>query len=342
MSVQCMSDVFKYSRSKLGARLVLLSIANHANAEGVDSWPSILSIGEEAGLSEREVRYSIRKLEEMGELVTIRGVGRGNSNVYRVTVAPEKRVIVAPEKKGANIAPIVGDENEGVSTTKGANSAPITKEEKGQSATVKGAKSVTQKGQSATIKGAKSVGAYKELTILNHPDNQPEPSRARARPPDGLAGGRIFNPELPKTAEETLEFFSSHTSSESEARKFFAYYAKRRWEVGGTPVHSWQGLAEKWIADAPRFTKHKRDHAPPERSAQNHEPRTGVPQSLGALLSVNGNPDEVAAGASAASFEAFLKSKGLRHGVQWTMNRGKFCGAGIGQKWKEFQEKSKR
>ncbi len=82
LSVQALSWVFDYSESSLGARLVLLSIANHASHGGDSAWPSIPTIARESHLSEREVFYSIPKLVEIGELSVIKGGGRGNSNLY--------------------------------------------------------------------------------------------------------------------------------------------------------------------------------------------------------------------------------------------------------------------
>ncbi|MFZ1008364.1 MAG: helix-turn-helix domain-containing protein, partial [Candidatus Sulfotelmatobacter sp.] len=72
MSVQAMVWVIEFSESELGARLVLLSIANHAKADGTAAWPSVPTIAHEAKLSERAVRYNLRILERIGEIKTER------------------------------------------------------------------------------------------------------------------------------------------------------------------------------------------------------------------------------------------------------------------------------
>ena len=82
MSVQAISWVFEFSESRLGPRHVLLSIANHAKADGTGAWPSVRRICHEAKLSEREVRYALRELEKSGELQTRVGVGPRGCNVY--------------------------------------------------------------------------------------------------------------------------------------------------------------------------------------------------------------------------------------------------------------------
>jgi hypothetical protein len=82
MSVQALSWVFDHSKSRLAARHVLLSIANHARADGTGAWPSIPRIARESGLSCREVYRSIDELVALGELSVIRGGGRRHTNLY--------------------------------------------------------------------------------------------------------------------------------------------------------------------------------------------------------------------------------------------------------------------
>jgi len=82
MSVQAMSWVLENSESRLGPRHVLISIANHAKADGTGAWPSIQTIAREARLSEREVQYSLKILESLGELAIGSGAGPKGCNLY--------------------------------------------------------------------------------------------------------------------------------------------------------------------------------------------------------------------------------------------------------------------
>lgn len=82
MSWQAVTWVLEQSEAELGSRLVLLSIASHANREGKNAYPSLDTIARESLLSRREVIYCIQALEEKGELQVTRGIGRGNPNVY--------------------------------------------------------------------------------------------------------------------------------------------------------------------------------------------------------------------------------------------------------------------
>lgn len=74
-----MSWVFDHSQSKLAARLVMLSIANHTDAYGCNAWPSQKKIAEEAGVSVATVRRVVDDLVEMGELAV--GVHKGQQGL---------------------------------------------------------------------------------------------------------------------------------------------------------------------------------------------------------------------------------------------------------------------
>lgn len=68
----CMAQVWKHSRATKGARLVLLAIADIADDEGV-AWPrydtSISRLKDKCLMSERVVRYNIRHLEGVDQVV---------------------------------------------------------------------------------------------------------------------------------------------------------------------------------------------------------------------------------------------------------------------------------
>lgn len=124
MSWQAVTWVLEKSEAELGSRLVLLSIASHANREGLSACPSYQTICLETRMSEREVRYCVRALEESGELHVERGVGRGNPNRYSLPfVAGWVRTIQAPggkyETKGQKM-PHLGNGKGATGNVKGA------------------------------------------------------------------------------------------------------------------------------------------------------------------------------------------------------------------------------
>ncbi len=67
MSIQIMNAVWRESRSKGRARLVLLSIADHQGELG--AWPSIETLAKMVNSSPRSVQRDIQDLIELGELV---------------------------------------------------------------------------------------------------------------------------------------------------------------------------------------------------------------------------------------------------------------------------------
>ena len=76
MSIQAVAWVLEHSEATLADRLVLIAIANHADARGWNAWPSIGKIAEEAGVHEVTVWRSITALEKLGELDVQRRPGR--------------------------------------------------------------------------------------------------------------------------------------------------------------------------------------------------------------------------------------------------------------------------
>jgi hypothetical protein len=114
LSVQALSWVFEHSESRLAARHVLLSIANHAKTDGSGAWPSISTIAHESRLSSREVQRSLRELKQLGELEIRVGAGPRGTNLYRIVgvtschpLTEDPRQLVG---EGATTTPFRGDQ----------------------------------------------------------------------------------------------------------------------------------------------------------------------------------------------------------------------------------------
>jgi hypothetical protein len=91
LSIQAIVWVIEYSESTLGARHVLISIANHADRTGGKAFPSLETIALESRLSESAVRQGIKELVLIGELrIDKRGTGRGNKTIYSLAKMAEK------------------------------------------------------------------------------------------------------------------------------------------------------------------------------------------------------------------------------------------------------------
>lgn len=89
MSVQALSFVLEQSEAQGNARLVLISIANHADSRGENAWPAIATIALESRCADSTVRLAIADLVAMGELEKIpRGGQLGSkfrpTDAYRI------------------------------------------------------------------------------------------------------------------------------------------------------------------------------------------------------------------------------------------------------------------
>lgn len=88
MSVKIMGQVFYLSGLSPAEKLTFLALADHADDEGV-CWPSIDTIALKCCQSARNVRRTIRNLEELGQIVTKPSTGR-KTNRYILTPNPDK------------------------------------------------------------------------------------------------------------------------------------------------------------------------------------------------------------------------------------------------------------
>lgn len=86
MSVRVMSWVWEHSKSAGTDRLVLLAIADSAEDDGGQAWPSAAALARKTGMDVRTVQRTIRRLIELGELRVKMNAGKNGSNVYRVVM----------------------------------------------------------------------------------------------------------------------------------------------------------------------------------------------------------------------------------------------------------------
>ncbi|MBD9528998.1 helix-turn-helix domain-containing protein [Paracoccus sp. PAR01] len=87
MSVKIMSAIFESDTLGPTERLIMLSLADHADDNG-RCYPSIERLCRRTGLKERAVQSNIKKLVQHGYLTLFPGGGRGNANLYIVHPNP--------------------------------------------------------------------------------------------------------------------------------------------------------------------------------------------------------------------------------------------------------------
>lgn len=118
MSVKAMTWVWDYSQAKGNDRLVLLAIADSADHDGSNAWPSVATLCRKTGLSESTVHRCIRSLVKLGELRVDRQAGgparmraEARPNAYTVLMAVPAAAPVYPQgcqddtRGGASMTP---------------------------------------------------------------------------------------------------------------------------------------------------------------------------------------------------------------------------------------------
>lgn len=84
MSIEVSTYVWKYSKQKSTALLLMLAIADHAHDDGGGAYPSIAKLAEKARTTPRNIKLLLKQLEAAGELDIQRGAGPKGVNMYRV------------------------------------------------------------------------------------------------------------------------------------------------------------------------------------------------------------------------------------------------------------------
>lgn len=104
MSLRVLTLVWEHAKAEGGDLLVLLALADEARDNG-GCYPGIDRIAAKARMTERNVRYVLRRLEQSGELVVVPGGGRANTNLYEIRVTPNLELGL--QERGQNF-PIPG------------------------------------------------------------------------------------------------------------------------------------------------------------------------------------------------------------------------------------------
>lgn len=88
MSIFVQAWVYSYSEATLADRLVLLAIADEADDDGTNAYPSQDRIAHKTRLSRSTVKRCVASLEAAGELLVTRpeSTGRGRFNRYTVVM----------------------------------------------------------------------------------------------------------------------------------------------------------------------------------------------------------------------------------------------------------------
>jgi hypothetical protein len=151
-------------------------LGTHANELTHECFCGHQRICDEANMGYRNVVYTIKKLEELGELTVIRGTGRGNLTKYKINLPIiEKMQSDAPfdsfsseplaeERVQSTASFSQTDPGERVqSSVKRMQGIAPLKDAEDCTLSEKGCNPSSERVQSSVEKGAKSGGAYKEM-----------------------------------------------------------------------------------------------------------------------------------------------------------------------------------
>jgi hypothetical protein len=108
MSLKAMMHVWEHSQARANDRLVLLAIADEANDEGKNAWPSIRRLAAKANCSKTTVVDSIKRLEASNELVVRRPErqGRGRFSQYEVVLRKVQNPDLSSDEPGSSLVPV--------------------------------------------------------------------------------------------------------------------------------------------------------------------------------------------------------------------------------------------
>ena len=113
MSVYAMAWVWKQRLNNAAQKLVLLALADRSDDDGV-AWPGTRYLSEKCGISSRQIRSHIQRLEELGFVERVERThesGRQLSNLYRLQIPRRKdssaygaeEVNNRPEEEASNL-----------------------------------------------------------------------------------------------------------------------------------------------------------------------------------------------------------------------------------------------
>lgn len=125
-----MSWVLDHSPAQRGDRLVLISLANHADRDGANAFPTVPTIARESGaLSERSVQYALHSLEHghegSGRAIERQGSAPTGATIWRVLMDDQATTFrgIPASQRGALSAPPEGCSSDAESAPLGVQNA---------------------------------------------------------------------------------------------------------------------------------------------------------------------------------------------------------------------------
>ena len=263
-----MTRVWEFSQAAGTDLLVLLALADNANDEG-ECWPSIRYVAQKCRIDTRTTQRRIRSLEELGEVVVIRGGGKAStaggtkSNRYRIVVH------IPDEEGGGNLPGSGTDARDGVAPVPGDGVAPVPPEPSSEPSVNRHslAPASADAGERASLKTAIADACGIDLTCLTTSaagklgKATKEIAEAGGTANEVAARARAYRQKYP-TADLTDTALATHWSALGKSQTSSARPARTRVEEFGQSA----ALIAETLEDAARYLESSLD-SPDELAA---------------------------------------------------------------------------
>lgn len=171
MSVKVMNMVWQHSQLKGSALLLLLAIADNANDAG-EAYPSVDTLAQKIRMSARQVQRLIPELERRGELVYVKGGGRGRMHYFAILLDALKPRLVVTDTSDNPRQDVTLSENKRRQDVTDYQTERVTFEQE----------RVTSEGLKGDISGTPPTPPYKAEPL--EPSLEPKPTTTTARASD--------------------------------------------------------------------------------------------------------------------------------------------------------------
>lgn len=187
MSFEAVNAVIQHSRAQGPAYTLLLIVATHADKHTATCHPSRETLCREARLGcDRTTKRYLDALEKLGELIMVRGNGRGNLTTYTINLPG----VLSRGKGDSQMPPFNGQERVTDSSGKGDKSAqkddinlsPFNETERVTIETER-VTNFEERVTNSSGKGDKWAGAYKDIEPLGTKGTKERETRANAPAP---------------------------------------------------------------------------------------------------------------------------------------------------------------
>jgi hypothetical protein len=261
VSVEVMSWAFDHSNSTGTARLVLLVIANHASADGTNSWPSISTLAKKANVTDAAAKRAIRKLVDLGELEV--ELQKGGTPEMRDDRRPNRyKVVMGGENGGTQTDPrhggsLVNERGVAGDDLRGVAGVPLTVLKNKPS--LKPSSPLLEKSRELCEHLAQRISEYNGLPLLKVDDKWIDHMRLLME--KGPTSWKTPKPISPEVVRRGIDYVFDHLCEPSQGSRPFCW---------ADNIRCPRKLREKWpqLVEAKdkreRLLRESREHIPIE------------------------------------------------------------------------------